>query len=146
MNAIKRKYNALSGLSGAACGKMQVFVRGGVLACVVGFALAAQPALAGKADVVQARALPTANNTWRFDVTVRHEDSGWDHYADRYEILSMKGRVLATRVLAHPHVNEQPFTRSLYNVQIPKGIKRIRIRAHDSRHGYGGKEIVLTLP
>ncbi|WP_038036487.1 hypothetical protein [Thermopetrobacter sp. TC1] len=117
-----------------------------VLACVAGFALAAQPALAGKADVVQARAVSTANNTWRFDVTVRHEDSGWDHYADRYEILSMKGRVLATRVLAHPHVNEQPFTRSLYNVRIPKGIKRIRIRAHDSRHGYGGKEIVLTLP
>ncbi len=117
-----------------------------VLAGMSGIALMTQSAAAGKADVVAAKAVPTANGTWRFDVTIRHEDTGWEHYADRYEILSMKGRLLATRVLAHPHETEQPFTRSLYNVRIPRGVKRVRIRAHDSRHGYGGGEIVLTLP
>jgi len=43
--------------------------------------------------------------------TVRHADSGWKHYADAIEISTPEGVVLLTRVLAHPHVNEQPFTR-----------------------------------
>jgi hypothetical protein len=44
---------------------------------------------------------------------VRHEDVGWQHYADRWEVLASGGEVLATRVLAHPHVDEQPFVRNL---------------------------------
>ena len=45
-----------------------------------------------------------------------------------------------------PHVNEQPFTRSLSNVVIPVGVKTVIIRAHDSVHEYGGKVITLELP
>lgn len=74
-----------------------------------------------------------------FYVSVLHEDKGWDHYADRFEILSPDGKILATRILAHPHVNEQPFTREKYNVSIPIGLKAIDVRAHDKVHGYGPK-------
>ena len=52
--------------------------------------------LAGEADVLKARATRDTDGTWRFDVTIRHADSGWDHYADRYEILDpATGRELA---------------------------------------------------
>ncbi len=53
---------------------------------------------------------------------------------------------LLFRVLAHPHVNEQPFTRSLKGVKVPAGIERVLIRAHDSVHGYGSQVVELTLP
>jgi hypothetical protein len=80
----------------------------------------------------------------RFDVTVRHADDGWDHYADRYEVLDTRGEVLATRVLRHPHVEEQPFTRRL-EARIPLHVKEVRVRARDSRHGHGGAEQTLSL-
>lgn len=103
-------------------------------------------AQAGEADVIDARAQQSLNGTWRFSVTVRHADQGWDHYADAWDVLAPDGTVLGTRTLLHPHDAEQPFTRSLSGVRIPEGIERVRLRAHDSVHGYGGKEILVTLP
>ena len=108
------------------------------------FLLTAAPLLAGEADVVNAKALKTGD-TWRFDVTVRHADSGWDHYADGWRIFTPDGREIGYRELLHPHENEQPFTRSLGGVKVPDGVTSVIIRAHDSQHGYGGKEFVLKL-
>jgi hypothetical protein len=101
---------------------------------------------AGEADVVAAEATQSPSGSWRFDVTVRHSDEGWDHYADAWDVLSPDGAVLATRVLLHPHEYEQPFTRSLTGVEIPAGIDAVSIRAHDSVHGYGGITLKVTLP
>ena len=97
------------------------------------------------ADVLFVRARLQADGTWSFDVTVQHEDTGWEHYADRWEVLSPDGQVLATRVLTHPHVNEQPFTRSQSGIVIPEGITQVRVRAHDLVDGYGGREVVVDL-
>lgn len=101
--------------------------------------------IAGKADVVDARSECNEQLVCRFTVTVQHADEGWDHYANAWEVLSLEGEVLGVRVLAHPHVHEQPFTRSLANVNISKGTKQVRIRAKDSAHGFGGKEIIINL-
>ena len=103
-------------------------------------------ATAGEADVVAVEAVAEAAGTWRFDVTVAHADEGWEHYADRWEVVAPDGTVLGARVLAHPHVDEQPFTRSLGGVAIPDGIDRVSLRAHDSVHGLGGAEAVVELP
>lgn len=78
-----------------------------------------------------------ASGAWRFDVTVRHNDEGWEHYADGWGVYDLDGRELGYRVLLHPHVNEQPFTRSLNAVVIPTSVKSIVIRPHDSIHGDG---------
>jgi hypothetical protein len=102
-------------------------------------------AVAGEADVVAVEAVKESAGTWRFDVTVAHADEGWDHYADRWEVLAPDGRVLGTRVLLHPHVGEQPFTRSLGGVAIPQEIDRVTVRAHDSVHDYGGAEVTVEL-
>jgi hypothetical protein len=108
--------------------------------------LPASLAWAGQADVINAEAQRTAENTYRFAVTVRHADSGWDHYADRWDVLAPDGTVLGTRVLLHPHETEQPFTRSLSGVVIPQGIHTVEVRAHDSEHGYGGASLSIELP
>ncbi len=106
----------------------------------------ALPAQAGEADVVAAEAYPEGNGKWRFSVTVRHDDEGWDHYADRWDVLTPDGELLGERVLLHPHENEQPFTRSLGGVQVPEGVTQVVIRAHDSVHELGGAEVTVEIP
>lgn len=104
------------------------------------------PAVAEKADVIKVDISVTAAQTYTFDVTVQHADTGWKHYADQWRVLAPDGTVLGTRVLYHPHVEEQPFTRRLSGVQIPANIDRVTIQAHDSVHGWGGKSVTLALP
>ena len=107
--------------------------------------LTAAAAAAGEADVIAVEVTRSAAGL-RFSVTVRHDDEGWDHFADRWEVLWPAGEVLALRVLAHPHENEQPFTRTLAGVEIAPGLRAVRVRAHDSVHGDGGAEIEVELP
>lgn len=104
------------------------------------------PVLAGEADVLAVDVTCDSGSVCRFDVTVRHDDQGWAHYANRWEILSPGGEILATRVLAHPHDDEQPFTRSLQNVRIPADTPEVIVRAHDSVHEYGGIETAVEVP
>jgi len=101
---------------------------------------------AGDADVVAVTAVKTGNNIFRFDVTVSHADEGWDHYADKWDIVGPDGAVLGTRILYHPHVDEQPFTRSLAGVKIAEGVVAVSVRGHDSVHLYGGKVANVILP
>jgi len=103
-------------------------------------------AQAGQADVTGVKVTQQGDGRFRFDVTVRHADEGWDHYADRWEVLGPDGEVLGVRELAHPHVNEQPFTRSLSGVEIPADVGEVRVRARDSVHGYGGAEMTVAVP
>lgn len=78
---------------------------------------------------------------WRFDVTIKHADEGWDHYADGWGIYLDDGTELGYRVLAHPHVNEPPFTRSLGGISIPQGTTFVIIRPNDKVHGQGADYI-----
>jgi hypothetical protein len=106
----------------------------------------------GNADVTFVRAMRALGGTWTFHVTVRHPDTGWEDYADGWDIVTPDGKVLKpdpdnrfTRTLLHPHVDEQPFTRSQSGITIPEGVTRVRVRAHDLVDGYGGQEVVVDL-
>jgi hypothetical protein len=119
-----------------------------VFAAFIGAAvIAAVPpaARAGMADVLDVEADATGGGTWRFSVTVRHDDTGWDHYADQWQVLAPDGTVLGTRTLHHPHVDEQPFTRSLSGVSVPDDVDRVTVRARDSVHGHGGVTVTVDL-
>lgn len=102
--------------------------------------------LANKADALNVIAKCKEDRICSFDVTVKHADTGWKHFANKYEVVSLENKVIATRVLHHPHVKEQPFTRTLSNVRIPKTITQVKIRVHDSVHKLGGKEIRVSIP
>ncbi|MFN2322476.1 MAG: hypothetical protein ABR510_05905 [Trueperaceae bacterium] len=81
-----------------------------------------------------------------FTVTVRHDDTGWDHYADAWELADpVTGEVFAVRELLHPHETEQPFTRSLAGVRLPDGAMVVEVRARCNVHGFGGRTVVVDL-
>ncbi|MEL7183327.1 MAG: hypothetical protein AAFY65_05635 [Pseudomonadota bacterium] len=100
------------------------------------FALLSSPALAD-APVVEGATATQRGDSWTFSVTVRHPDTGWDHYADGWSVFAPDGTELGYRKLLHPHETEQPFTRSLSGVAVPDGVTEVLIRAHDSVHGWG---------
>ena len=100
---------------------------------------------ANEADVLDVTVSCDKNRSCSFNVTIKHNDKGWDHYVNKYEILSPTGSILGTRVLFHPHVDEQPFTRSISSIKIPKGVNKVTIRAYDSVHEFGGNEFTLQL-
>ena len=108
------------------------------------FVLMPGVALANSPRVVGIEAM-SQDGTWRFDVAVEHADEGWDHYADAWQILGADDTVLGTRELVHPHVDEQPFTRSLSSVMIPDGANKVIIRARCSKSGWGADEYILYL-
>ncbi len=104
-------------------------------------------ATAAVAEPPQIRAVTATQTgeTWRFDVTVAHPDTGWDHYADGWRVLDMDGNELGLRVLVHPHVNEQPFTRALTGVAIPAGTRQVQIQARDLPFGWNVQTTVIDL-
>lgn len=106
-----------------------------LLACL------AMPAFAD-APVVEAVAV----NGDTVTVTLSHPDTGWDHYADGWEVLDGDGNRLGFRELLHPHVTEQPFTRSLSGVTIPDGATSVFVRSRCNVDGWSDElfEVVLT--
>ena len=82
---------------------------------------------------------------WVVRVTLEHQDKGWEHYADGWRIVTSGGTILGERTLYHPHVAEQPFTRSLSGVKIPSPIKQIYIEAHDNVHGWSKDKLQIDL-
>jgi len=101
---------------------------------------------AGEADVVDVGVKQSDKNVYHFSVGVRHADEGWDHYANKWDVVAPDGKILGTRTLYHPHVDEQPFARSLSDVKIPASITEVTVRAHDSVHEYGGKTVTVAVP
>lgn len=98
------------------------------------------------AQVTEARLTQNAGGSWTAAVTVRHRDEGWDHYANIWQILDADSKeVLGERILAHPHDNEQPFTRSLSGINIPGNTRRLLIRARCNLHDYEGRQLRIDL-
>lgn len=106
--------------------------------------LMAAPAFADPPVINNVKA-QKSDGMWRFDVTISHGDTGWEDYADGWRILDTDGKELGLRVLAHPHVNEQPFTRSLSSVRIPDGVTEVRVQARDNVGGWGGQMTTVQL-
>ena len=114
-------------------------------AFILAAALCAGAAAAGEAQVV-AGAAAAQGPAFRIEATVRHADTGWDHYADAWRVEGPDGAVYGVRELLHPHVEEQPFTRSLSGVTVPEGIATVTLRARDSVHGWGAATVSIPLP
>ncbi|WP_417205670.1 hypothetical protein [Antarctobacter sp.] len=102
--------------------------------------------LHAEAPVIKGATAQPSGDSWRVSVTLRHPDTGWDHYADGWRVELPDGTVLATRVLAHPHETEQPFTRSQSGIRIPAGTTEVRIRARCLVDGWSEETQVLNLP
>ncbi len=111
-----------------------------------------EPMSPANADVLFIRAVPTGDGVWTFHVTVAHPDTGWEDYADGWDVVLPDGTVVKptpdspfTRLLLHPHETEQPFTRSQSGIAIPPEVTAVTVRAHDLVDGFGGQEVSVDL-
>lgn len=112
---------------------------------LISLALCTSPAFADPVKVQNVK-ISKRSDSYTFNVTLLHSDSGWEDYADAWRIKDMSGNILGKRVLAHPHVNEQPFTRSLSGVQIPEGVNSVVVEAHDTVTGWAPNTMTVKLP
>lgn len=97
-------------------------------------------------DVIGAKARASGTNRFDFDVTVSSPYDTPQRYADAFRVMDRNGRIFGERILWHDHANEQPFTRDLYGVTIPREVRTVIIQGRDKRYGYGGKSFNLSLP
>ena len=97
-------------------------------------------------DVVAVKVRQAGANTFDFDVTVSSPYDTPQRYADAFRVTGRDGTVFGERKLLHDHAGEQPFTRDLYGVAIPAGIKTVTVQARDRKYGYGGKTAEASIP
>ena len=106
-----------------------------------------EPSAAGVtcADVIGVDITP-GEGGYRISATVSSPDTGWEQYADAWVVRTPDGELLATRELLHPHVDEQPFTRSVSGVDIPAEVGQVEVAARDSVAGFCGEVVVVDVP
>ena len=98
-------------------------------------------------DVLEVRVRARGAGTFDLDVTVSSPYDSAQRYADAFRATSEDGAVVyGVRPLLHDHAGEQPFTRDLYGVDVPAGVRRIRVQARDKTHGWGGGTRLVELP
>lgn len=129
----------------------------GLLACVALAAHAGGAPPPGQAtaeqrysDVVAAKVTPRGGERFDFDVTISSPYDTPRRYADGFRVVGPKGEVYGERKLLHDHADEQPFTRDLYGVAIPAGVRTVTVEARDQSYGYGygygGRRLEVALP
>lgn len=99
---------------------------------------------AGGVEIVFAELRRDAGQ-WQPTVTLRHADTGWEHYADAWRVTTADGEVLSHRTLYHPHVNEQPFTRSGPAFALPAGNSTLIVEARDTVHGWSEQRLAIDV-
>lgn len=97
-----------------------------------------------EANVVAVEFHQLGEGTYRFDVTLLHDDLGESpEFADAWLVEDLEGTQLGERVLLHSHGND-PFTRSA-EIEIPLDVTAVIVRGHDMRHGLGGQAMRVDL-
>ena len=85
---------------------------------------------------VQSVSVSGSEQNYTFAVEILSPDTGCDQYADWWEVITEDSLLIYRRILAHSHVNEQPFVRSGGPIKVGPDQKVI-VRAHMNNLGYG---------
>lgn len=117
-----------------------------VLVAIVVAAQAADTPEQRYPDVVAAKVRAAGSGAFDFDVTISSPYDTPQRYADAFRVMARDGSVYGERILLHDHADEQPFTRELYGVRIPRPVRAVVIQARDKRFGYGGRTVEVALP
>jgi hypothetical protein len=104
----------------------------------------ASPALSDTPKVVAAE-VQRGETGWIITVTLSHPDAGWDHFASGWRVELADGTELGYRELSHPHVDEQPFTRSLSGVPFPDGATEVYVRPRCNMVGWSATATPVTV-
>lgn len=97
-------------------------------------------------DVIAATVKARDADTFDFDVTVSSPYDTPQRYADGFRVTGKSGEIYGERKLWHDHATEQPFTRDLHGVRIPRAVRSVMVQARDQKFGYGGRTLEVLLP
>lgn len=81
---------------------------------------------------------------YTFAVTISSPDTGCEQYADWWEIISEEGDLIHRRILAHSHVNEQPFTRSGSRINLSPD-QQVWVRVHMNNSSYSTQGMIGSI-
>lgn len=79
-------------------------------------------------------------------VTIQHDDSGWDHFADGFEVQAPDGTRLGYRELTRPNVGQRTQDVDMTGLKLPEGIGYVLIRTRCSLVGWAAEPVRLDLP
>jgi hypothetical protein len=97
-------------------------------------------------ELLNVRPQRSARDAYDFMVLMGSPYDSPRRYADGWRVLSLRGQTLGEKRLARPHSGEQPFWRRQSGVRVPVGTRQVQLEGHDSRNGYGGRRLTVTLP
>jgi hypothetical protein len=97
-------------------------------------------------DVIAVKVRASGPDRFDFAVTISSPYDLPERYADAFRVIGKDGTVYGERELLHDHAAEQPFTRDLYAVKVPRAVQVVVVQGRDRRYGYGGKSVEVTLP
>ena len=96
-------------------------------------------------DIVEASVTATGTRH-NFVVTMSAPYDSPERFADAWRIIGDDGVVYGVLELLHDHANEQPFTRSLGDIEIPNTVQSVTIEGRDQVYGWGGQTVDVSLP
>jgi hypothetical protein len=91
------------------------------------------------------RPTATAPRTYDFMVMLRTPYASIGRYAAGWRVLTPKGEVVAVKRLS-PYLGRGSVWRRHGGVRVPPGVRGVQLEARDSRFGYGGPRVTVTLP
>lgn len=106
--------------------------------------LVAASAAAGEVEIMDVE-FRISGKAWDVRAMLRHQDSGWEHYADALRVVMDDGVELGSVIFEAPHVGEDVFKPAIRGVFIPQGVMTVYVEAHDNVHGWSRQRVKVDL-
>lgn len=97
------------------------------------------------AQIEDVKAVQSKDKTWCFEVQIKHNDQGWNHYANGWQVYDLEGDIISGIIIGHPHDKKQPFIRRHCNIKIKPDVPKVVVKTRCNVHGFGGRAIVLDM-
>jgi hypothetical protein len=97
-------------------------------------------------ELLNVRPVRVGPRRYDFMVMVSSPYDSWRRFANGWRVLTAGGAVLAEQRLGRPHPDEQPFWRRQSGVRVPRTVRTVVFEGRDSRNGFGGRRLTVTLP
>lgn len=97
-------------------------------------------------DILEAELTDNGDGTHRMAATIASPYDTPERYADAFRVLTPDGQELTVRVLTHDHADEQPFTRSSADFEIPAGVTELTVEGRDQVSSWGGATVQVPVP
>ena len=85
------------------------------------------------------------SDLFTFQVMISSPYASAERHTDAVRVIGDDGVVYGILELTHPHAGQQPFSRTLRDVEIPESVTKVIIEGRDSTYGWGGEVVTLAI-